>query len=150
MLPYTPGKDKTDLEKYNSDLGWYESSEKTTVHKLPCKVSCAYCRTPIMDEGRNMILLFPTLINFKSPEDRKNFDPRQAVQCSLQTAQQIAANGFCASCHMFYTRRILDINDGKPKWSGINNESELIEDSPEQDKKRKREEDAAEENGQKS
>ena len=51
---------------------------------------------------------------------------------------------------MFYTRRVLDIKDGKPKWSGINNDSELIEDSPEQDKKRKREEDVAQENGQKS
>ena len=29
-----------------------------------------------MDEGRNMILLFPTLIDFKSPEERKNFDVR--------------------------------------------------------------------------
>ena len=28
-----------------------------------------------MDEGRNMILLFPTLIDFKSDEDRKNFEP---------------------------------------------------------------------------
>lgn len=73
-----------------------------------------------------MILLFPTLINFKSAEDRKNFDP---------------------TCHMFYTRRILDIHDGKPKWSGINKESELIEDSPEQDKKRKREEEAMEVTG---
>lgn len=53
-----------------------------------------------------------------------------------------AANARSGSCHMFYPRRILDINDGKPKWSGINNDSELIEDSPEQDKKRKREEDA--------
>jgi hypothetical protein len=31
-----------------------------------------------MDEGRNMILLFPTLINFKSQEDRKKFDPTSA------------------------------------------------------------------------
>lgn len=97
-----------------------------------------------------MILLFPTLINFKSPEDRKNFDIRQAVPCPLEVTQELAANGHSASCHMFYTRRILDINDGKPKWSGISNESELIEDTPEQDKKRKREEEAAEENGQKS
>ena len=28
-----------------------------------------------MDEGRNMILLFPTLIDFKSDADRKNFEP---------------------------------------------------------------------------
>ena len=43
---------------------------------------------------------------------------------------------------MFYPRRVLDINDGKPKWTGINNSSELIADSPgEAVKKRKREED---------
>ena len=28
-----------------------------------------------MDEGRNMILLFPTLIDFKSGADRKSFEP---------------------------------------------------------------------------
>lgn len=69
-------KDDINFTHGHHDLGWYESSEKTCVHKLPCKVSCAYCRTPIMDEGRNMILLFPTLIDFKRPEDRKNFDIR--------------------------------------------------------------------------
>ncbi|KAI4250265.1 MAG: hypothetical protein LQ352_005401 [Teloschistes flavicans] len=115
-------KDDINFTHGHHDLGWYESSEKTCVHKLPCKVSCAYCRTPIMDEGRNMILLFPTLIDFKTPEDRKNFD---------------------ISCHMFYPRRVLDIPDGKPKWSGINNSSDLIEDSPQEavnELKRKRQE----------
>jgi len=56
-------------------LGWYESSEKTTRHKLPCKASCAYCRTPIMDEGRRMILLFPELIKWKNEGDLKKFAP---------------------------------------------------------------------------
>ena len=42
---------------------------------------------------------------------------------------------------MFYPRRVLDINDGKPKWSGISGESELIADTPEEHKKRKREDD---------
>jgi hypothetical protein len=55
------------------DLVWYDSQEKTTRHKLPCKVTCAYCRAPIMDEGRNKVLLYPTLIKFKNEEDRKNF-----------------------------------------------------------------------------
>lgn len=41
---------------------------------------------------------------------------------------------------MFYGQRVVDIPDGKPKWTGINNESELIEDSPPELKKRKREE----------
>jgi len=51
-----------------------------------------------MDEGRNMILLFPSLVHFKSDEDKKKFKPR---------------------CHMFYGQRVVDIPDGLPKWSGI-------------------------------
>jgi len=31
---------------------------------------------------------------------------------------------------MFYDQRVVDIPDGKPKWTGINDKSELIEDSP--------------------
>ena len=41
---------------------------------------------------------------------------------------------------MFYPRRVLDINDGKPKWSGINNGSELIADTPEEHKHKRRKE----------
>lgn len=81
-------KEDINFTHGHHDLGWYESSEKTTVHKLPCKVSCAYCRTPIMDEGRNMILLFPSLIDFKSPEERKNFDIRRASLSPFQIAQK--------------------------------------------------------------
>ena len=57
---------------------------------------------------------------------------------------------------MFYPRRVLDINDGKPKWTGINDNSELIADTPaEAVKKRKRnetehEEKNNEEKGEKS
>jgi len=112
-------KEDINFTHGHHDLVWYDSAEKTTRHKLPCKVSCAYCRTPIMDEGRNMILLFPTLIKFKSAEERKHFD---------------------ISCHMFYSQRVVDIPDGRPKWTGMNDKSDLIEDSPPELKKRKREE----------
>lgn len=41
---------------------------------------------------------------------------------------------------MFYDRRVIDINDGLPKWSEMQNKSDLIADSPpEAIKKRKRE-----------
>ena len=45
---------------------------------------------------------------------------------------------------MFYTQRVIDIPDGLPKWTGINDNSELIEDSPpeliqENERKRRRE-----------
>ena len=31
---------------------------------------------------------------------------------------------------MFYTQRVMDIPDGLPKWTGINDQSDLVEDSP--------------------
>lgn len=45
---------------------------------------------------------------------------------------------------MFYTQRVVDVADGKPKWSGMQNQSDLIEDTP-ADLKRKREEEQKEE-----
>ena len=33
---------------------------------------------------------------------------------------------------MFYGQRVVDIPDGLPKWSGINQQSDLIEDSPQE------------------
>jgi len=66
-----------------------------------------------------MILLFPTLIKFKSEKEKKNFAP---------------------SCHMFYEKRVVDIPDGLPKWSGMSGKSDLIADSPEEDKKKRKRE----------
>ena len=43
---------------------------------------------------------------------------------------------------MFYPRRRIDLPDGLPKWTGLNDQSDLIEDSPPEmvrDLKRKRE-----------
>ena len=101
-----------------------------------------------------MILLFPTLINWESPEDRKNFDIRSdfvrldGILLLLMRGSADTFGGGFFSCHMFYQRRVVDIPDGKPKWTGINNQSELIEDSPpELMKKRKR--DIEEEEGNK-
>lgn len=68
-------KEDINFTRGHHDLTWYDSQEKTTSHKLPCKVSCSYCRSPIMDEGRNMILLFPSLIKFKDDEAMKKFAP---------------------------------------------------------------------------
>jgi hypothetical protein len=72
-------KEDINFTNGHHNLEWYDSGEKTIRHKLPCKVSCAYCRTPIMDEGRNMILVFPTLINFKSRKNRDLFEPRYFI-----------------------------------------------------------------------
>ena len=99
-----------------------------------------------MDEGRNMILLFPTLIDFKSEEDRNNFDPSYVLSprpsCLPQAFPTVLISNLsiCCRCHMFYPRRVVDVPDGKPKWTGINQSSELMDDVPGEPKKRKRRE----------
>lgn len=100
------------------DLGWYDPTAKSQTHHLPCKVQCAFCRTPIMDEGRNMILLYPTLIEgIETPEARKAFESK---------------------CHMFYHQRVVDFKgDGIAKWSGLEGESDLLDDDGNVVKKRK-------------
>jgi hypothetical protein len=102
---------KSDINFTNGhhDLGWYDPTNKDVSHHLPCKVSCAYCRTPIMDEGRNMILLFPTLIEgINTERGRKAFEP---------------------TCHMFYPQRATDFRgDGKIKWEKLDNGSNILDD----------------------
>jgi hypothetical protein len=102
---------KDDINFLSGDrwLEWYNPSAKEAGYNLPCKVRCSYCHSPVMDEGRNMVLLFPSLIKMKNQKERDNFKPH---------------------CHMFYAQRHVDIPDGLPKWSGMEKESDLIEDSP--------------------
>lgn len=113
-------KDDINFTHGHHDLGWYDPSEKSQTHHLPCKVQCAFCRTPIMDEGRNMILLFPTLIQgINTPEGRKAFE---------------------AKCHMFYTERVVDFkDDGITKFAGLENSSDVLDDDGNVVKKRKKE-----------
>ncbi|KIW07422.1 uncharacterized protein PV09_02263 [Verruconis gallopava] len=102
-------KEDINFKNGHHNLEWYDPSEKSIEHKLPCKVRCSYCHSPIMDEGRNMILLFPSLIHFPDDDSKLSFRPR---------------------CHMFYSQRVMDVPDGLPKWTGMDKTSELIEDSP--------------------
>lgn len=40
---------------------------------LPCKISCSRCGSFLFDEGRNMVMLFPTSIRFDKTEDMDKF-----------------------------------------------------------------------------
>lgn len=101
-------KDDINFKHGHHDLEWYDPTSKSTEHQLPCKVRCSYCHSPIMDEGRNMILLFPSLLQLKGQKAIDDFKP---------------------TCHMFYPERVIDVPDGLPKWTGINQQSELCEDT---------------------
>lgn len=114
-------KEDINFTHGHHDLGWYDSQDKSQTHHLPCKVQCSFCRSPIMDEGRNMILLFPTLIEgVNTPEGRKAFE---------------------AKCHMFYPQRVVDFkDDGIPKFAGMEDKSDLLDDDGNVVKKRKKNE----------
>ncbi|KAI0471825.1 glutathione-dependent formaldehyde-activating, GFA [Xylariaceae sp. FL0804] len=102
-------KEDLHFENGAENLAFYHSSTKQTHYQLPIKVSCAYCHAPIMDEGRNMVLMFPSIIKFGDAEHKKLFDPQ---------------------CHIFYSQRVVDMPDGKPKWTKLDKDSELMKDVP--------------------
>lgn len=47
---------------------FYSSHNQSKEYQVPCKVYCSFCNTPIMDEGRNMCLVFPELIDLGATE----------------------------------------------------------------------------------
>ncbi|KAL1850247.1 hypothetical protein Plec18170_006942 [Paecilomyces lecythidis] len=52
-------------------LSFYASGEKSRDYQTPTKVSCSFCRTPIMDEGRRVVLIFPELIDFGHTDEEQ-------------------------------------------------------------------------------
>ncbi|KAI1327809.1 Mss4-like protein [Xylariaceae sp. FL0255] len=100
-------KEDLHFENGAEGLAFYHAPTKGTHYELPVKVSCSHCHSPILDEGRNMVLMFPGIIKFSDAEHKKLFDPK---------------------CHIFYTQRVVDLRDGKPKWTGLDDKSELMED----------------------
>ncbi|KAL0636114.1 hypothetical protein Q9L58_004903 [Maublancomyces gigas] len=91
-------KDDVRFTAGREQLVYWSSSEVSQEYVLPCKVSCGTCRSPIMDEGRNMLLLFPTLVHFEDARQRRVFQPRRAM----------------------------DVPDGLPKWTEHKDASELM------------------------
>ncbi len=87
-------------------LIFYNSELNTNERVLPCKVSCALCGAHLADEGRRMWLAFPSLFDFGFPPN--------------------VPEAFKPNCHIFYSMRMIDLNDGLPRWSGHKNKSVLL------------------------
>ena len=84
------------------NLCFYNSELKLSQHILPCKLSCKYCNSLIADEGRNMFLLFPTILDFKNNNIKSRFP-----------------ESFKYNHHIFYSARCVDIDDNFPKYDGF-------------------------------
>lgn len=93
-------------------LNFYSPSLRRPLHDLPCKVYCETCHTPIMDEGRRMIMLFPELL--------KGIHSQKGKQA------------FKIGDHICWGGRVVDEGvfdgDGVKKWKGVDKQSELIDD----------------------
>lgn len=76
-----------------------------------------------MDEGRNMVLLFPTLLKFQNQIQKKNFEV-QYVAPNIGFEDHVSDS--TCRCHLFYPQRVVDLPDGKPKWTGLDGKSELV------------------------
>ncbi|PSR77043.1 hypothetical protein BD289DRAFT_350063, partial [Coniella lustricola] len=103
---------KEDLRFLNGaeGLAFYSATLKKPVHSLPCKVYCATCHTPIFDEGRAMIMLFPELLRgIKSPRGREAFKIHDHICWPARLVDEGVFDG-----------------DGVKKWRGVDGRSELV------------------------
>ena len=96
-------------------------SDKRTEYKLPLKISCAQCHSPICDEGRNMMLMFPGLIEFD-----RNLLPGPFRAYAVPFFGILFFSPLLSSLlrthHMFYGSRVDDVDDDLPKFLGKKNE----------------------------
>lgn len=86
-------KEDVRFDNGTEGLSFYAATERNTKYQTPTKVSCSVCRTPIMDEGRNMCLIFPQLIDFShSPEEQREriatFLP-SSVSCRVSLGRSV-------------------------------------------------------------
>lgn len=109
---------------------FYSPQERKTEYKLPLKISCKACHSPVGNEGNGMMLILPSLIDFSETQGEHGRLP----------------DAFKPTFHQYYGTRIRDIQDDLPKFSGKKNEGPLNRageekiEKDEKEKKRKEEE----------
>ncbi|KAJ1572024.1 hypothetical protein NDA11_002144 [Ustilago hordei] len=96
-------------------LDFFSTQEGHSEHSVPCKISCRNCRSPMADEGRNMVMAYPSSFGFEENEVPAAFAP---------------------TAHIFYSERVMDLDDDVPKWAGHKNASEQLPHTPQQDSER--------------
>lgn len=85
-------------------IRWYNPEKDTVCHDvakrdLPSKLQCTHCGTWIADEGKNMIMAFPTLFEFVTGNGKPEFPA-----------------SFLPTCHIFCATQALESNDGLARF----------------------------------
>ncbi|KAJ5765204.1 hypothetical protein N7520_004763 [Penicillium odoratum] len=105
-------KHDISFDKGSSGLAFFSASKNSQQYDMPTKVSCSYCHTLIMDEGRTTCLLFPQLIEREGSQDER----RKQLEV------------FKPTCHIYYEDRMFDVPDELPKWSEMDGKSQRLDD----------------------
>ena len=85
-------------EKRRPEFHTPPTSKSRGFLKLPLKVSCKKCHSPVANEGNNMFLVLPTLVEFEGHGDGSLPDT------------------FKPKFHQYYDTRIREIDDDLPKF----------------------------------
>ncbi|KAI4294325.1 hypothetical protein K525DRAFT_212925 [Schizophyllum commune Loenen D] len=118
---WTAMLEKTDVHFLSGvdNLAFYHLADSSHERKLPCKIACRTCRSPVMDEGRKILVIYPSLIDFDEL-------PRGATSKKGGLTPAEGKKKFFPTCHIFYEQRVDDYVDGKPKYKGHKEEGETI------------------------
>jgi len=117
-------KTSVRLVKGSENIQFYSTTRKESVHDVPCKIACSICRAPLADEGRAMVMAYPSSFIFHE-KDEHNESARHGR----------VPDTFRPKAHIFYKERLMEILDGVPKWSGHKNASELLPEVSEREDK---------------
>ena len=119
-------KSDMSFSKGATGLTFYNSAHRSREYETPTKVCCSFCRSPLMDEGRRVCLIFPESIDFgNSPyemlEWRKAFEVRYAVCVYLWRKIHLPKYRADGSVVIFSM-----LNERSKSWTGRPNGQELI------------------------
>ncbi|CCG80532.1 Putative uncharacterized protein [Taphrina deformans PYCC 5710] len=116
-------KDKVRFTAGVENLVFFSPQEKRDGYRVPCKLSCRFCHSPIGNEGNNMMLVLPALIDFDNPADG-----HQGPDGRLPDA-------FKPTFHQYYETKIREIEDDLPKFKYEKNNGPLNDAAVEYKKK---------------
>lgn len=87
-------KDRVSYTAGVADLVFYSPQHKRNGYAVPCKLSCRHCHSPVGNEGGNMMLVLPALIDFSTTASER---------------EGRLPDAFRPTFHQYYDTRIRDI-----------------------------------------